>query len=238
MLILCSWALSTLAAPLADGVEHRVVVHEQARYHVVTVDLRKAALELHGQYSSRPDRSYQALKARLGDRLIAATNAGIFHSPDLPVGLFVSASYESAPLQLADGDGNFFLKPNGVFWIDGRGAHVGNAASWTKPDGLQLATQSGPALVLGGRLHTALLPKSTSKKVRNAVGVSDRHTVHLVLSDERVRFYDLATLMRDVLGCADALYLDGTISGMWGPGLPTRRDNEVYAGLLAVVVRP
>ena len=73
--------------------------------------------------------------------------------------------------------------------------------------------------------------------VRSGVGASDDHTVHLVLSEEPVRFWVLATLFRDVLGCRDALYLDGHISGMWGPSLPPWDRTRAFAGFLVVLPR-
>ncbi len=63
------------------------------------------------------------------------------------------------------------------------------------------------------------------------------HTVQLVISEAPVRFHDFATLFTEALGCADALYLDGTISGLWagehaGPG------EVPYAGFLVVHAGP
>ena len=78
---------------------------------------------------------------------------------------------------------------------------------------------------------------STSLVVRNGVGVSDAHTVHLVLSEDPVRLYDFASLFRDALHCPNALYLDGNISGMWGPALPPSNRAMEYAGFLVVVPR-
>lgn len=222
--------------PLGDGVTYRVIAHAGVRYRVVTVDLDQAALRLVGQEPGGPHRPEDLARA-LGPTWFAATNAGLYHTVDAPVGLYVADGVAYAPLELGRGIGNFYLRPNGVFTVDGVGARVVDSAAYVPMGQVQLATQSGPALVLNGALHPALDPASTWLTVRNAVGVSDPHTVHLVLSEGPVRFYDLATLLRDRLGCTDALYLDGHISGMWGPSLPDGTHAHAYAGFLAAVPR-
>lgn len=217
--------ISLIASAAGSPLPPRVVEHLGDRYHVVSFDLRDVQLELVGQGPGGP-RTF----ASLGPDVRAATNAGIFHAPDDPVGLWVERGVVLHPIERGRGVGNFYLRPNGVFWVDGSGPHVADTVGFELPHGTRLATQSGPALVLEGRVHPAFDPSSTSRKVRNAVGV-DGWTVHLVLSDGPVRFHDLATLFRDGLGCSDALYLDGTISGLSGV---TPVPDHGYAGFLVV----
>ena len=49
--------------------------------------------------------------------LVFATNAGIFDLTFRPVGLHIEDGRTLVQLNTADGDGNFYLKPNGVFAI-------------------------------------------------------------------------------------------------------------------------
>lgn len=199
-----------------------------ASYDVVTVDLDAVSLTL------EPVHTVTELAP---EGLLAATNAGIFHSPQVPVGWTVSAGRQLAPLNLGAGFGNFFLEPNGVFLIDEDGAHVLASDRVDPGRPVRLATQSGPALVLDGEIHPAFRPASSSLKIRNAVGVLDPHTVVLVKSREPVRFHDLATLFVDELRVRDALYLDGTISSLWAEALPdggSGRVDEPYAAFLVV----
>jgi uncharacterized protein YigE (DUF2233 family) len=219
----------------SSAVEARTVEYLGAAYRVATVDLRGAELSLVGQGEGEPH-SFAALAEDV--EVIAATNAGLFHSVDVPVGLWMQGGVEHQPLELGDGLGNFFLKPNGVFWLDGEGAHVAPSEGWSSPATAWVATQSGPLLVSEGALHPSLKPDGTSRKTRNAVGVLDPWTVVLVASEAPVRFHDLATLMRDRLGAADALFLDGTISGLAGPGLAPVEDRRDVAGFLVVTERP
>ena len=219
-------------AAATDGVDARTIVHRGDRYRVVTLDLREVRIDLVGQRDDGPHRF-----ADLPDRvpgLVAATNAGIFHTVDEPVGLWVEDGIVQQPYEGGDGVGNFFLLPNGVFSLGARGATV---AGTRPPSPVDLATQSGPALLLDGAVHPGFREDSVHRKLRSGVGLSDPWTVHWVVSDGPVRFHDLATLFRDRLGCRDALYLDGTLSDLLAPGFPATSTEEV-AGFLVATPRP
>jgi len=223
------------AAPPAEG---RVIEHRGERYRVVTLDLHRVHLDLTGQGAAQPHRFADLA---LGEPdLLAATNAGLFHAVDDPVGLWVEDGVVLHPVERGEGQGNFFLAPNGVFRVGAGGASILATEAFDDRDlhDAWTATQSGPMLVIDGALHPALRPDSRSTRVRSAVGVSDPWTVHLVLSEGPVRFHDLATLFRDVLACDDALYLDGTISGLLGPDLPDPADRYDVAGFLVATERP
>jgi uncharacterized protein YigE (DUF2233 family) len=224
--------LLLLSVAVATPARTQTVRHLGDDYHVVWVDLRQADLTLLGQAPGDPHRF-----ADLPDDVVAATNASLFHTPDQPVGLWVQAGVEHQPLELRDGDGNFFLKPNGLFHLSAQGPDVTGASTPQRP-GRSLAIQSGPLLLDDGVVHPRLDPSSRSKKLRNAVSACDVHTVALVLTAQPVRLHDLATLFRDALDCDDALYLDGSLSGLMGPGLPPPADRHDVAGFLVVTERP
>jgi uncharacterized protein YigE (DUF2233 family) len=145
--------------------------------------------------------------------LLFAMNAGMYHDDRSPVGLFVDNGRVVKPAVTGGGWGNFHLLPNGVFLMKDGLAQVRETLAFEKsgvvPD---FATQSGPMLVIDGKLHSRFLPDSDSLKIRNGIGVDATGRVHMVISKVPVRFYDFATLFRDQLGCRNALYLDGSIS--------------------------
>lgn len=157
-----------------------------------------------------------------------------------PIGLYVEQGQRLRRLNLRDGPGNFHMKPNGVFAVDDRGrvsvlasedfARSAPAAMW--------ATQSGPLLVAGGRLHPELSHDGESRLVRNGVGVSDPATAWFVISDEPVSFGRLARLFRDVLRCPDALFLDGTVSSLWDPRAGRRDGRGSLGPMILVFDRP
>lgn len=148
--------------------------------------------------------------------LTFAMNAGMYHDDLSPVGYFAEYGKVLKPAVTGGGWGNFHLLPNGVFLMKDGEASVMETkafvASGLTPD---FGTQSGPMLVIDGRLHPRFLADSDSFKIRNGVGVDGQGRVHMVVSRVPVRFYDFARLFRDRLGCANALYLDGTISSVF-----------------------
>jgi uncharacterized protein YigE (DUF2233 family) len=167
--------------------------------------------------------SFSALERLLagrGEKLVFATNGGMYHPDRRPVGLYVEGGRESAPLIRRGGPGNFHMRPNGVLWIDAAGAHATETSRFSALKAKPLyATQSGPMLVIGGALHPRFLGRSESAKIRNGVGLCRDGKVRFAISDRPVEFRAFALFFRDRLGCADALYLDGSISGLHAPDL-------------------
>jgi uncharacterized protein YigE (DUF2233 family) len=151
--------------------------------------------------------------AEQGQTLTFAMNAGMYHADRRAVGLFISNFQQDAPIVTREGPGNFALLPNGVFCVAEQTAQVTESRSFAaNPPNCRIATQSGPMLVIDGKLHPKLTPNSTSKKRRNGVGVDTQGRSHFVVSNGFVRFHDMATLYRDVLDSPNALFLDGTVS--------------------------
>lgn len=164
-------------------------------------------------------RSLAALEAALGPRaahLRFAMNAGMYDENGGPIGLYVAEGIQRHRINRRKGGGNFHLLPNGVFQIgrDGRVAIVTSAA-YAPASHPRWATQSGPMLVIDGALHPEIQPNGPSLHVRNGVGVADADTAWFAISEEPVSFGRLARLFRDVLGCRNALFLDGSVSSLW-----------------------
>lgn len=164
-------------------------------------------------------RSLPSLRQHLGpeaERLRFAMNAGMYDRAGKPIGLYIEDGRERRPLNTRNARGNFHLKPNGVFSVDGDGA-VAVAASdrFRAGPNIKWATQSGPMLVIEGQLHPKFSADGTSLYVRNGVGVADPDTAWFAISEEPVSFGRFARLFRDRLGCANALFLDGSVSSLW-----------------------
>ncbi len=159
--------------------------------------------------------------AREGLTLAFAMNAGMFHSDRSPVGLYVENGQEITPLADGGSYGNFGLKPNGVFCIEpGRLRVIETSAFRKARPACTYATQSGPMLLIGGRIHPRFLVNATSRHIRNGVGVSaDGRRAVFAISDQPVTFHEFASFYRDGLGLRDALYFDGRISRLHAPGM-------------------
>jgi len=234
--------LALLGHAAAQALEFKKVEHDGKQFTVCRVDLRSDKLHL---FLRDPDGEYFRTFRRIdrdlelhGQRLLFGMNAGMYHPNLAPVGWFVEAGRELAPITLAKGEGNFFLKPNGVFLITAAGASILESSRAGALEGrVELATQSGPLLVEAGKIHPAFNPQSTSALFRNGVGVAKADTVFFAVSEEPVTFYQFATLFRDTLHCPDALFLDGTISSLHSPEL-RRSDQKIDLGPIIGVVGP
>jgi uncharacterized protein YigE (DUF2233 family) len=167
------------------------------------------------------------------------TNGGIFEPGLKPTGLLIVEGREESPLNLAEGKGNFFLKPNAVFAVRRNRAEVTEAGQFALAprEDITGAIQSGPALLLGGEIHPALVKESASTAVRSGVGVRPDGTVVLAItSTETARLpnlWQLAHAFRH-LGCQEALYLDGVISRAWIKGKPIGGDGR-FASMIGVL---
>jgi uncharacterized protein YigE (DUF2233 family) len=166
----------------------------------------------------RPDRvPYKSLQA-LAEAVpfSFAMNAGMYHEDNSAVGPYVENGREDAPLNLSDGEGNFFLKPNGVFFVD-KDVKLGlletGAFAAVKPS-VEYASQSGPMLVINGEIHPRFEPDGQSRYIRNGVGIDSQGRAVFAISRSEVSLGKFARLFRDGLDCGSALFFDGAISAL------------------------
>ena len=202
-----------------------------ASYTICTFDMRRDDLRLYWRGpDGKPFANFSALaqaeKAK-GRTLRFAMNAGMFEEDLSPVGLFIEDSKRVQRANTSDGASNFHLKPNGVFYGTGdrwaiRSAEDFKANVSERP---QFGTQSGPMLVIDGRIHPKILPTGVSEKIRNGVCVRDGTNVIFAISDGEVTFHAFARLFKDGLNCANALFLDGSLSSLYAPEI--KRDDEL-----------
>ncbi|MEZ5892530.1 MAG: phosphodiester glycosidase family protein [Parvularculaceae bacterium] len=234
--------LSAVVAPAVAGENHCSMMNSNgADYAVCRFDPKTDDIRLFlGDAGSSPYGHFFKLEKALnekGEKLTFAMNAGMYRKDRAPVGLYVERGEEKKAINTNNGPGNFHLKPNGVFWIDGaRGAGVTESGVFdtSRPD-VAYATQSGPMLVIDGALHPRFLPDSDSLKRRNGVGVTAAGEIVFVLSDSPVRFYDFARFFRDELKTPNALYLDGTISRIFAPELQRNDPGAEMGPIIGVV---
>lgn len=238
-------------AAAAETIEFR-----GARFFVYRFDPKVEKLELFlpGQGPNRSP-TFQQLEEDLlktGRRLKVAMNAGIYEPGFVPSGLHIAEGKTIVPLNTAgpppkaspdDPTPNFYLRPNGVFFIRSDGtAAVQSTEFYAKSnESPRLATQSGPLALAAGKIHPVFREHSQNKLLRNGVGVDSQGRVVFVSSDRtpglgQINLWGFAALFRDKLDCQYALYLDGDISRLFIRG---ETDQEVprsnfFAGILAI----
>ncbi|HEX8720748.1 MAG TPA: phosphodiester glycosidase family protein [Pyrinomonadaceae bacterium] len=230
----------------AEGLEVSCVTTGQTTYVVLRVDLRAALVKvLWKNAAGVPYGSLEEAYRQTGGDLLALTNAGIYSASRAPEGLHVEGGSTLSPLNLNVGDGNFYWRPNGVFYVGDGGAGIIESEKFNSPGGpagVREATQSGPLLVIGGEVNQSLKPDSRSLYVRNGVGMKSPDEVYVVASVGEANLYDFASVFKERLHCRDALYLDGCVSQMYLPArgvyIPGRRQcDKELVGLLGVMKR-
>jgi uncharacterized protein YigE (DUF2233 family) len=235
---LCAgFALAQAPGPCA------AMAYDGANYVVCSFDARRDDIRLfwkgpnneaYGGFS----RLANALASR-GRALRFAMNAGMYETDLTPVGLYIEDGRQRHRADLRDGAANFHLKPNGVFYIgDGEAGVVETSRFLADGAKARFATQSGPMLLIDGRMHPKISPTGASAKIRNGVGVRDNWLVSFVISEDPVTFHAFAEFFRDKLNCQNALYLDGSVSSLYAPNLDRREDPPEPIGPIVAVTAP
>lgn len=235
LLIGCTQADSANKAPTSAC---RQQLFEGARFTVC--DPGKGELRL---FAAAPGekaiRSFADLQTTLDSSKVAfAMNAGMFDDDGRPIGLTTVDGTRKHKLNSRNGSGNFHLKPNGVFMI-----LCGGSPAIFRSDAIpefrcapRLATQSGPMLVIAGKLHPKLQADGSSRYTRNGVGVRDGKSL-FAISEEPVSLGKFARFFRDGLKAEEALYFDGSVSSLWDPA-NGRQDAHAPLGPIVVAFKP
>ncbi len=161
---------------------------------VLRVDLRAVLVKtLWKNPAGVPYSSLDDAYRQTGGGLLALTNAGIYSERHAPEGLHVEGGVTLSPLNLSGGEGNFYWRPNGVFYVGEGGAGIAESEKFNSAAvraGVREATQSGPLLVIDGEVNQSLKPDSRSLYVRNGIGVKSPEEVYIVTSEGEVSLYD------------------------------------------------
>jgi uncharacterized protein YigE (DUF2233 family) len=194
---------------------------EDSRFVTFTVNPKKQNISFYYQNEQKENfKSLSNLQQWLEKntkKLIFATNGGMFKKDHAPQGLFIENYNCLYPIDTLTASGNFYLKPNGVFYLTrNNNAHITTSAKFRSDPNIKYATQSGPMLLIDGKIHTAFTKGSSNVNIRNGVGILPNKEVVFVMSREAINFYDFAEYFKN-LGCTDALYLDGFVSRTYCP---------------------
>ena len=219
-MLLLLLAGAAYGAPVAE----ERIAYAAARFRVVRAAPEQVQLVWKDEQGT-PFRTFdkvQAWVAKNGKTTRFLMNAGIFEPGGIPTGLHVENGRTFHDLNLSEAPGNFFLKPNGVFWITGgadpRRGFIAPSETFSKSSKANppaYAVQSGPLLLIDGRRHPAFIQGSSNKLHRNGVGIDARGNIVFAITDrtQAINLWDFAGLFLH-LGCRNALFLDGDISQM------------------------
>lgn len=215
------------------------ILFKETACNVFVANMDSVSIKMH--WKNREGKNYYSIKTLLTslenqkEEPVMITNAGMYTMNHEPQGLFIEKhGNELRQIDTTNPktDANFYLKPNGIFFIDTLGkAYIETTEEYInhlkdKKSSAMYATQSGPMLVIDGAIHPAFVQGSPNRKIRSGVGIIDNKHVVFAISKEDMNFYDFALMFKDIFGCKDALFLDGVISLMYLKDI----DSNVLGG--------
>ncbi|WP_025665145.1 phosphodiester glycosidase family protein [Aquimarina megaterium] len=173
-------------------------------------------------------KSFRELKSGLekeNKELVFAMNGGMYNKDLSPQGLYIENGETKARIDTAqNGYGNFYLQPNGIFYVTKENKPViCTTKMFTDSEHIKYATQSGPMLLIDGKIHAKFRKGSSNLHIRNGVGILPNGNLLFAISKEKTNFYDFASYFKQN-GCKNALYLDGFVSRVY---LPSKNQNQL-----------
>jgi uncharacterized protein YigE (DUF2233 family) len=166
--------------------------------------------------------------------LVFATNGGMYKKDHSPQGLYIEKNILISKIDTTSANGNFYLKPNGVFYItNDKKASICETTTFIENKNIAFATQSGPMLVIDGKIHTSFKENSTNLNIRNGVGILPNNQVVFAISKKEINFYDFADYFKKI-GCKNALYLDGFVSRTYLPEKNWKQSDGDFGVIIGI----
>lgn len=217
------------------------VTYRNQTFDIVTIDPKKVEIQffLADEYNQKY-RSLKKLKQAIekkGNKLLFAMNGGMYLKDGSPQGLYIENGKEVKALDtLSSGYGNFYMQPNGIFYLTEKSGNISTTDDFLKTNPKpKFATQSGPMLVINGQLHPQFSEGSKHLNIRNGVGINHQGKVVFTISNGKVNLYDFAMLFKEKLQCDNALYLDGFVSKAYIPQLKREQLDGNFGVMIGVV---
>lgn len=230
--------LSALLLPLAAQASGKCTLTDPSlTLQSYTVNPQRERIVMY--WKNADGEAFGSLRALLADidrdgRVQMAMNGGIYAKNYAPLGLYIDKGVQEAPLNRASGGGNFFIRPGGVFYLQGQKAGIVSIDKFKPSSTIAYAVQSGPMLIENGTINWRLKPSASSRKLRNGVGITRQGEVIFMLSDRETNFYDFACYAQSKLNVRQMLYLDGTISKMYRKGGSVPWQYHPFVTMIAV----
>lgn len=195
--------------------------NEDDRFVSYIVNPKKQNLEFFwknekGEHFKNAENLISWLKSK-SKKLLFSTNGGMYKKDNSPQGLYIENKIVKSEIDTSNGNGNFYLKPNGVFYLTtDKKPIICKTEDFVNNGKIKYATQSGPMLVIDGEIHATFIKSSTNLNIRNGVGILPNNQIIFAISKKEIKFYDFAEYFKK-LGCKNALYLDGFVSRTYLP---------------------
>jgi uncharacterized protein YigE (DUF2233 family) len=195
---------------------------EDKRFVLHIVDLKTQTLKFYHQNETGDNfGNFKTLKQVLNQQnqeLVFAMNGGMYLKDGSPQGLFIENGITKKEIDTTkQAYGNFYLQPNGIFYLtkDNKGI-ITKTVSFSDDQNITYATQSGPMLIIDGKIHPVFVKGSKNLHIRNGVGILPNGSLLFAMSKNVITLYDFAEFFKNN-GCKNALYLDGFVSRTYLP---------------------
>lgn len=200
------------------------------------VDLKKQNLKFYWKNDKGENfKTFKSLNNWLNSKseiLVFAMNGGMYRKDLSPQGLFIENGIIKSKIDtLKNGYGNFYMQPNGIFYITKSNQGIICKTTNFRNENVKYATQSGPLLLIDGKIHSKFRSGSKNINIRNGVGILPNGNLVFAMSKQKINFYDFANYFKS-LGCKNALYLDGFVSETY---LPEKGFNKM-GGNFGVII--
>lgn len=170
-----------------------------------------------------------------GQELIFAMNGGMYTREYSPQGLFIENGKVHNNINRKDGNGNFYLHPNGLFYLTKNNEPViCKSSDFQLLKEIKYATQSGPMLLIDGAIHPKFTDGSKNLHIRNGVGILPSGELLFAMSKEKINFFDFASFFKKH-GCENALYLDGFVSRTFLPSKNWKQMDGNFGVIIAEI---
>jgi len=235
--------LSLFCSPYSFADEYKEATFKDTRYRLYFTDPLKIELYWKDKKTGKPLTFFSKVQeiVEYGGRKVSfMMNGGIFDRGD-PLGLHIEDGKILNPLNLKNGEGNFYLKPNGVFYVD----HAGKAGILESNEYVKsniqpkIALQAGPMLIQNGKIHPKFNADSKNHKHRNGVGIDKDGKVIFAITEtgnKQKKFpnlYEFSELFKS-LNCDNALFLDGDLSMMVVNPEGKIKDGNPLGAIIAI----
>jgi uncharacterized protein YigE (DUF2233 family) len=173
--------------------------------------------------------------------VLMLTNGGMFTRTFSAEGLLIIDTQEIEAIDTGNSEQflNFYFKPNGIFYLEKNQFkiletmrfHQAYMAGDINP---AFATQSGPMLLLDGKIHDGFSKASKSEKIRSGVGELSNGRVIFIVSQTQLTFYDFSSLFQNMFSVREALFLDGAISKVYIKNLISSGMDHKFGPVISV----
>jgi len=232
------FALSIFAQDLETEREYR---GSKYRFYTTKIDsLHLKGFEIKRNVKGLPLKSIAKEETINPNERVIIINACISDSLGNCVGLFIQNFNESSSINLENGSGNFYLKPNGVLIVGKNNIEIIESTNYVSNPSPFYAVQSGPLLIVNDTINKAFNPNSTNRNFRSGVGIYEKDNYRYIIyvtSSSPITFYEFASFLKSEFNCKFALSLESANSILFDSEneLDINESSKVVANYIKIV---